>query len=59
MDQKLAITLVEIIVAIAAALVLGDYLGHKFGRWRLALAALITVLVVVVAYAIFSAISLA
>ena len=49
------ITAVEIVLAACAAMVLGDYLGFKIGRWKLAIAAgslsLLTVLVFV-AYAI-------
>ena len=55
---RIAITVVEIIVGVAAALVIGDYIGYKFGRMRLATYTLFTVLGVIVAFAIYAAISL-
>ena len=60
MDElKTAITTVEAIVAIAVLLTLGDYLGYKVGRWRLATFVGIVTLVVIVAFAIYAAIVLA
>jgi len=56
---KTAINVVEIVAALGAAMVLGDYLGYKFGRWRLASTVLIVFLVVVVAFAILAGITLA
>jgi hypothetical protein len=58
LELKTAITIVEIIVGIGAAMVLGDYLGYKVGRWKLASVTLITVLVVIVAFAIYAAVLL-
>jgi hypothetical protein len=55
---KTAITVVEIIVAVAVILVIGDYIGHKFGRMKLATFTLFTVLGVIVAFAIYAAIAL-
>ena len=55
---RTAITVVEIIVGVAAALVIGDYIGYKFGRMKLATYTLFTVLGVIVAFAIYAAISL-
>jgi hypothetical protein len=55
---KLGITIVEIIVGIAAALVIGDYVGYKFGRMKLASYTLFTVLGCIVLFAIFAAIRL-
>jgi ABC-type nitrate/sulfonate/bicarbonate transport system permease component len=55
-DLKTAITIVEIIVGIAVALIIGDYLGYKFGRWKLASYSLFTMLGIIVAFAIFAAI---
>jgi hypothetical protein len=57
-ELKTAITVVEIIVGIGILLVVGDYLGYKFGRWRLASYSLFTVLGFVVAFAIFAAVRL-
>jgi ABC-type nitrate/sulfonate/bicarbonate transport system permease component len=58
LDLRTAITIVEIIVGIAAAMVLGDYIGFKFGRWKLASYTLFTTLGVIVIFAIFAAIKL-
>jgi hypothetical protein len=58
-DLKLAITIVEIIVGIAFCIVIGDYLGHKFGGWKIASYCLFVVLGIVVAFAIYAAIYLA
>jgi hypothetical protein len=57
-ELKTAITVAEIIVGIAAALVIGDYIGYKFGRMKLATYTLFTVLGVIVAFAIYAAIKL-
>ncbi len=57
-ELKTAITVVEIIVGIAAALVIGDYIGYKFGRMKLATYTLFTVLGVIIAFAIYAAIKL-
>ena len=58
LDLKNAITIVEIIVGIAAAMMLGDYIGYKFGRWKLASYILFTVLGIIVIFAIYAAIRL-
>jgi hypothetical protein len=58
MDLKTAITIVEIIVAVAVALVLGDYIGYKFGRMKLATTVLFTVIGVIVVFAIYAAVML-
>ena len=55
---RTAITVVEIIVGVAAAMLIGDYIGYKFGRMKLAAYTLFTVLGVIVAFAIYAAISL-
>jgi hypothetical protein len=47
-----------IIVATMAVLVLGDYLGYKIRRWRLATIAGSIALVSVIAFAIYAAIVL-
>jgi hypothetical protein len=57
-DLKLVITIIEIIVGVAAALLLGDYIGYKFGRMKLATYTLFTVLGLVVLFAIYAAIKL-
>jgi len=57
-DLKLIITIIEIIVGVAAALLLGDYIGYKFGRMKLATYTLFTVLGLVILFAIYAAIKL-
>jgi hypothetical protein len=58
LDLKSAITIVEIIVGVAVAMVLGDYIGYKFGRWKLASYTLFTALGVIVIFAVYAAIKL-
>ena len=55
---KIAITCVEIVVGVAFAMLIGDYLGNKFGRVRVAQYTLFTVVCVIVAFTIYAAISL-
>lgn len=56
---KLAITVVEYVIAFIAVLLLGDYLGHKVGRRKLASTSGFIALGVVVAFAVAAAIILA
>ena len=58
MELRTAITIVEIIVGIGIALVIGDYMGYKFGRKKLAAYSLFTALGVIILFAIYSAIKL-
>jgi hypothetical protein len=58
-ELKTAITIVEIIVGIAIALVIGDYIGYKFGRMKLATYTLFSVIGIVVLFAIYAAVRLA
>ena len=58
-ELKNAITVVEIIVAVVVALLLGDYLGYKIGRWRLATTVSLFALVSIIAFAIYAAVVLA
>ena len=55
---KTAITIVEIIVGVAFAMVIGDYIGYKLGRMKLAAYTLFTVLGIIVAFAVYAAIRL-
>ena len=55
---KTAITIVEIIVGVAAALLIGDYIGYKFGRMKLATFTLFTVLGIIILFAIYAAVIL-
>jgi hypothetical protein len=58
MELRTAITIVEIIVAIGVSMVLGDYIGYKFGRTKLATTILFTLIGVIVIFAIYAAIML-
>lgn len=58
MDLKTAITIIEIIVGIAFAMALGDYLGYKLGRRRLISIIIITVISCAIIFAIYAAIVL-
>ena len=58
-ELKDAITCVEIVVAAGAAIVLGDYLGYKVGRQRLAVIIGVIVLVSIIAFAVYAAVVLA
>ena len=58
-ELKTVMTILEYIVGVLAALALGDYLGYKFGRKRLATVLLIVFLVVIVAFAIYAGVVLA
>ena len=58
-DLKSAITTLEIVIAVAAVILLGDYLGYKLGRWRLAIILACITLVAVIAFAIYAAVVLA
>jgi hypothetical protein len=57
-ELKTAITIVEIIVGVAAVLLIGDYIGYKFGRMKLATYTLFGVLGVIIAFAIYAAVKL-
>ncbi len=59
LELKSAIMIVEIIVAVVLMMLLGDYLGYKMGRWRLASIVGIVALVSIVAFAIYAAVVLA
>ena len=53
-ELKSAITVVEVIAAVVAAMVVGDYLGYKIGRWRLAGIVGIIALVSIVAFTVYA-----
>ncbi|MBI2848108.1 MAG: hypothetical protein HYX83_02935 [Chloroflexi bacterium] len=57
-DLKSAINIVEILIAALAILVLGNYLGYKMGRWRLAALIGIIALIIIIAFAIYAAVLL-
>jgi hypothetical protein len=54
---SLASTVVEIIVAVAAALLLGDYIGYKFGRMKLTTYTLFALLGIIIVFAIYAIVS--
>ena len=58
-ELKSAILYVGIVIGAAAAMVLGDYLGYKVGRKRLAAFAGGVALVCVVGFAVYAAVVLA
>lgn len=58
-ELKSAIIVIQIIVAVVLLLLLGDYLGYKIGRWRLAAIVGIVALVSIVAFTIYAAVMLA
>ncbi len=58
-ELKSAIVFVEIIVGTVVALLLGDYLGYKIGRWRLAVIVGGIALVSIIVFAIYAAVMLA
>ncbi len=58
-DLRTAITLVEIVVGVAVAILIGDFLGNRVGRARLAIAMGVIALIAIVAFVIYAAIVLA
>ena len=57
-DLRTAINILEMIIATLVVLTLGNYLGHKIGRWRLAAIASIVALAAVIIFAIYAAVVL-
>ena len=57
-ELQLAIRVVELIIAVMVAMALGDYLGNRVGRMRLATILGGIVLVTVILFAIYAAIVL-
>ena len=57
-ELKQAITIVELILAVLAVLLLGDYLGYKIGRWRLATFVGIVALVSIIGFTAYAAVML-
>lgn len=58
-ELGVAITVVEVIVGAVVAMLLGDYLGYKIGRWRLAAIVGVVALVSIVGFAVYAAFVLA
>ncbi len=53
-DLKQAINILVVIILILAMMLLGDYMGYKFGRMKLLASVGIIALAFVIAYAIYS-----
>ncbi len=58
-ELKSAIFVVEVIVVTVVVLLLGDYLGYKVGRWRLAAIVGGITLVSIIAFTIYAVVMLA
>ncbi len=58
-ELKDAITIVEIVIGVLAVMLLGDYLGYKIRRWRLAMINGFVALATIIAFAIYAAVVLA
>jgi hypothetical protein len=58
-ELQSAIKWVEIVIAVLAAVLLGDYLGYKVSRRRLAVIIGLIALATVVGFAIYAAVTLA
>ena len=58
-ELQSAIKWVEIVIAVLAAALLGDYLGYKISRRRLAVIIGLIALATVVGFAIYAAVMLA
>jgi hypothetical protein len=56
MELETAVRYLVIIVSAAAAMLLGDYLGHKMKRTRLAAILACIVLVTIIAFTIYAAV---
>lgn len=57
-ELKTAITVVAIIAGVVAAILLGDYLGHKIGGVRLATILGYVILAAVIIFVIYAAVVL-
>ncbi len=57
-DLKQAITILAAVVLMLAVMLVGDYLGYKFGRMKLLASTGFIALAVVIAYAIYSGVEL-
>jgi hypothetical protein len=53
-----AIKYVVIIVGVIAAMLLGDYFGHKFGRMKLVWTGIIAALLAIIVFAVYAAVVL-
>jgi hypothetical protein len=56
LDLRTASTIIVIIIIVACLMLIGDYVGYKFGRMKLATYTLFTVLGLIIIFAIFAVI---
>lgn len=57
-ELKTAITVASIIVGVTLSVILGDYLGYKFGNWRVAAVMGVIALTAILAFFVYAAIQL-
>ncbi len=57
-DLRQAITILVAVVLMLAIMLVGDYLGYKFGRMKLLASTGFIALAVIIAYAVYSAVVL-
>jgi len=57
-ELKSAITIVEIVIGVAVAMLFGDFLGARVGRVKLAIAMGVVILLAIVAFTIYAAVKL-
>lgn len=57
-ELKTAITLVEIIIGVAVAMLFGDFLGARVGRVKLAVAMGVIILLAIIAFTVYAAVKL-
>ncbi len=57
-DLQSAIRYVVVIVATIAAIILGDYLGYKFGRMKVVWTGVVAALLAIVVFAVYAAVVL-
>jgi hypothetical protein len=53
-----AIKYVVIVVGVIAAMLLGDYFGHKFGRMKLVWTGIVAALLAIIVFAVYAAVVL-
>ena len=51
-DTKTAALILEIVVGVAVAMIIGDYLGNRIGRTRLVIGLGIIILIAIIAFAV-------
>ena len=51
-DTKTAALILEIVVGVAIAMIIGDYLGNRIGRTRLVIGLGIIIIIAIIAFAV-------